>query len=80
MSNHIYPNISIFRANGPEAARYRRMTGNKPIPATIAMLEAAHGWLAPGAVSSICGWPGVYKHTRSVLLEVPGDAGQTQNA
>ena len=80
MPDAIYQMILIFRADGPEAAGCRRMAGNKPFAAALAMLEASHGPLASGAVSSTCRLRGVCKHTRSVLPEVPGDAGQTQNA
>ena len=80
MPDAIYQMISIFRANGPEAAQYRRMTGNRLISTTIAMLEASSGPLAPGVVPSIWKWWGVCKRTRSVLREIPGDAAQTQNA
>jgi hypothetical protein len=80
MPDAIYQMIFIFRANGPAAEGCRQMPGNKPFAAALAMLEASHGPPAPGAAASICRLPGVCKHTRSVLREVPGDAGQTQNA
>ena len=80
MPDDIHQVILIFRANGPETAGYWRMPGNRPYTAAFAGPDAAHGWLTPGAGSAIWGWPGVYRHSRSVSRELVGDATRTQNA